>query len=278
MVYEAAEKDNGASPPRVHGVHSPSAPLVPDMRCTDLRMSLKSRTALIERWTDEDKPANLLGTIGIGVTVSTVGHLLGQGIPGIGQGHGGLLRAGRAPPGDRASGERRSLGCRCGRSLQRRRVADRQGEREGGTRLRRAADVAHVSGGPELDLTVRRAGPAGSSLRDRRGHHRVDREDPRRAGGGRTRAGVRGRQLRTRLPGRSLRDDVRRDGADRVRSTAPTCCCSPPPAPAGSTRPWSQPPSCSPGATWPQRVFSTGGRRRSSQYRPWHWDVRSSDC
>jgi uncharacterized membrane protein len=41
--------------------------------------SLKQRTALITRWTDDDKPASLPGAIGIGIAVSTVGRLIGKG-------------------------------------------------------------------------------------------------------------------------------------------------------------------------------------------------------
>lgn len=48
--------------------------------------SLKSSTTLVQRWTDEDKPANLLGTIGIGVAVSTVGHLLAKAFRGSARG------------------------------------------------------------------------------------------------------------------------------------------------------------------------------------------------
>ncbi len=48
--------------------------------------SLKTRTTLIQRWTDDDKPANLIGTIGIGVTASTVGHLLARGFQGSAKG------------------------------------------------------------------------------------------------------------------------------------------------------------------------------------------------
>lgn len=40
--------------------------------------SLKQRTALIQRWTDADKPASLPGAMALGATVSTVGHLLGR--------------------------------------------------------------------------------------------------------------------------------------------------------------------------------------------------------
>ncbi len=48
--------------------------------------SLKARSAMVQRWTDDDKPANLLGTIGIGVTVSTVGHLLAKAFRGSAKG------------------------------------------------------------------------------------------------------------------------------------------------------------------------------------------------
>ncbi len=41
--------------------------------------SLKRRTALIQRWTDDDKPASLPGAMAIGVTVSTIGTLLVKG-------------------------------------------------------------------------------------------------------------------------------------------------------------------------------------------------------
>ncbi|MCZ7630602.1 MAG: hypothetical protein M5U19_16890 [Microthrixaceae bacterium] len=48
--------------------------------------SLKTSTSLVQRWTDEDKPANLIGTIGIGVAVSTVGHLLAKAFRGSARG------------------------------------------------------------------------------------------------------------------------------------------------------------------------------------------------
>lgn len=40
---------------------------------------LGQRTAIIQRWSDEDKPANIYASLGIGVGVSTLGGLVGRG-------------------------------------------------------------------------------------------------------------------------------------------------------------------------------------------------------
>lgn len=86
MVFEAAKEGQRRFPAR-----GPWRPLTVGAAGAGYALyrsavSLKSRSALIERWTDEDKPANLLGTIGIGVTVSTVGHLLAKGFRGSAKG------------------------------------------------------------------------------------------------------------------------------------------------------------------------------------------------
>ncbi|MEZ5238695.1 MAG: alpha/beta-hydrolase family protein [Microthrixaceae bacterium] len=78
MVYEAAEESRRRFPAK-----GPWRPLAIGGAGAGYALyrsarSLKARSALIQRWSDDDKPANLLGTVGIGVAVSTVGHLLGK--------------------------------------------------------------------------------------------------------------------------------------------------------------------------------------------------------
>ncbi|MFV0315620.1 MAG: alpha/beta-hydrolase family protein [Microthrixaceae bacterium] len=48
--------------------------------------SLKARSAIIQRWTDEDKPASLVGSVGIGAGVTTVGVLLAKAFRASGKG------------------------------------------------------------------------------------------------------------------------------------------------------------------------------------------------
>ncbi|MCP4436394.1 MAG: hypothetical protein GY812_12990 [Actinomycetia bacterium] len=79
MVFEAAEEARTRFPAK-----SPWRPVAIGGAGAGYALyrsakSLKQRTALIKRWTDDDKPASLPGAIAIGVTVSTIGHLIGKG-------------------------------------------------------------------------------------------------------------------------------------------------------------------------------------------------------
>ena len=79
MVYEAATEGRKRFP-----VTGPWRPLAIGGAGAGFALwrsarSLQRRTALISRWTEEDKPARLGGALAIGVAVSTVGRLLGKG-------------------------------------------------------------------------------------------------------------------------------------------------------------------------------------------------------
>ena len=86
MVYEAANEGRRRFPAK-----GPWRPLTIGAAGAGYAMyrsakSLKTRASIIQRWTDDDKPANLVGTVGIGVAVSTVGHLLGKAFRGSAKG------------------------------------------------------------------------------------------------------------------------------------------------------------------------------------------------
>ena len=78
MVYEATEEGRRRFPAK-----GPWRPLTIGAAGAGYALyrsakSLKTRSTVIQRWTDDDKPANLAGTVGLGVTVSAVGLLLGK--------------------------------------------------------------------------------------------------------------------------------------------------------------------------------------------------------
>jgi len=79
MVYETGTTVREQFPPR-----SPIRPAIIGLAGFGYamyrsRQSLSMRNALIQKWTDADKPANLAGSIGIGFGVATLGRVIARG-------------------------------------------------------------------------------------------------------------------------------------------------------------------------------------------------------